>query len=88
MEHFGLKNLEDLPNAAELRKIKLPTAEPPPATQADKGSEDSEQKPVEEQPAAEPQDGDLTTPSANEPLAESPAELPDEPPTEPEPAAP
>jgi segregation and condensation protein B len=31
MEHFGLKNLDDLPNAEELRKISLPTAEPPPA---------------------------------------------------------
>jgi segregation and condensation protein B len=29
MEHFGLKNLGDLPNADELRKISLPTAEPP-----------------------------------------------------------
>lgn len=26
MEHFGLKNLDDLPNASELRKISLPTA--------------------------------------------------------------
>ncbi len=38
MEHFGLKNLDDLPNAGELRKISLPTAEPPaaetPATDA------------------------------------------------------
>jgi len=29
MEHFGLKDLDDLPNAAELRKISLPTAAPP-----------------------------------------------------------
>jgi len=29
MEHFGLKNLDDLPNASELRKIPLPKAEPP-----------------------------------------------------------
>mgnify|MGYP006211225637 FL=1 len=27
MEHFGVKDLEDLPNAEELRKIDLPTAE-------------------------------------------------------------
>jgi segregation and condensation protein B len=29
MEHFGLKNLDDLPNASELRRIQLPTATPP-----------------------------------------------------------
>ncbi len=29
MEHFGLKTLDDLPNAAELRKIPLPKAEVP-----------------------------------------------------------
>ena len=31
MEHFGLKDLDDLPNASELRKIPLPKAEPPAA---------------------------------------------------------
>jgi len=30
MEHFGLKNLDDLPNADELRRIPLPKAPPPP----------------------------------------------------------
>jgi len=34
MEHFGLKNLDDLPNSAELRKISLPTAEIPKETPA------------------------------------------------------
>jgi len=29
MEHFGLKDLDELPNASELRKIPLPKAEPP-----------------------------------------------------------
>lgn len=32
MEHFGLKDLDDLPNASELRKIALPTAEVPAET--------------------------------------------------------
>lgn len=32
MEHFGLKDLDDLPNATELRKIALPTAEVPEET--------------------------------------------------------
>jgi len=29
MEHFGLKDLDELPNAGELRRIELPKAEPP-----------------------------------------------------------
>lgn len=28
MEHFGLKNLDDLPNATELRRVAVPTAQP------------------------------------------------------------
>jgi segregation and condensation protein B len=43
MEHFGLKNLNDLPNASELRKIPLPKAgppaEPPKETQAEPPAE-------------------------------------------------
>ncbi len=34
MEHFGLKTLDDLPNAAELRKIPLPKAEVPESVKA------------------------------------------------------
>ncbi|MBE2205596.1 MAG: SMC-Scp complex subunit ScpB [Chthoniobacterales bacterium] len=30
MEHFGLKTLDELPNADELRRVALPTATPPP----------------------------------------------------------
>lgn len=41
MEHFGLKDLDDLPNATELRKINLPKAEVPAA--------------AVEEPAAEPE---------------------------------
>jgi len=29
LEHFGLKNLDELPNSAELRRVYLPTATPP-----------------------------------------------------------
>lgn len=45
MEHFGLKNLDDLPNASELRKIPLPKAEPP---------AEAPQEPVVETPAETP----------------------------------
>lgn len=41
MEHFGIKDLDDLPNVEELRTVKLPTAE------------EEEEKASEETPAAE-----------------------------------
>jgi segregation and condensation protein B len=74
MEHFGLKNLDDLPNATELRRIPLPTATPPPA---------------ETPAAAEPQtapdptpDAEAATPSTPEPPTTDPATPPvPEPPT-------
>ena len=43
MEHFGLKDLDELPNASELRRIPLPTATLPP-----------EEKPSEEKPPGLP----------------------------------
>jgi len=41
MDHFGLKNLDDLPNASELRRVALPKAAAP------------EEPPVQPEPAAE-----------------------------------
>ncbi len=74
MDHFGLKNLDDLPNASELRRIALPKANPP------------EEAPAEAQPAAEEQPAE---PPASEPelFDPQPAESdPAEPPqSEPEP---
>ncbi len=71
MEHFGLKNLDDLPNAAELRKISLPTAEPPPAeTPAEPAAAPAE-------PVAEPTPSDVS-PAAEEPAQETPSENPAE----------
>lgn len=36
-EHFGIRSIDDLPNASELRKVKLPEPQetPPPAAEAD-----------------------------------------------------
>lgn len=60
MEHFGLKDLDELPNAGELRKIALPTAAAPetPAPEvSDTPTEDvpagplGEEAPVAEEPA-------------------------------------
>ena len=47
MDHFGLKNLDDLPNASELRRIALPKANPPDETSA-------EAQPAAEEKSAEP----------------------------------
>ncbi|MDX2079380.1 MAG: SMC-Scp complex subunit ScpB [Terrimicrobiaceae bacterium] len=49
MEHFGLKDLDDLPNAGELRRIPLPTAEPPAAEPASEAA--VEPQPAEPAPA-------------------------------------
>ncbi|MBP84954.1 MAG: SMC-Scp complex subunit ScpB [Verrucomicrobiales bacterium] len=48
MEHFGVKDLEDLPNADELRKVELPTAQSE-EEEADEGApvEGSEDSPSE-----------------------------------------
>jgi len=50
MEHFGLKDLDDLPNASELRKIPLPKAEPPKETPAETPTETPAEAPAEPAP--------------------------------------
>jgi segregation and condensation protein B len=50
MEHFGLKDLDDLPNASELRKIPLPKAEPPKETPAETTTETPAEAPAEPAP--------------------------------------
>jgi segregation and condensation protein B len=42
MEHFGLKNLNELPNASELRNLNLPTAKVPDELQPNKPAEKPE----------------------------------------------
>jgi len=73
MEHFGIKTLDDLPNASELRIVALPVAEVPPAV---------EETPVvvEETPVEEPAEArDEETPVVvEETPAEEPAAAPDE----------
>lgn len=41
MEHFGVKDLEDLPNSEELRKVELPTAESESESESDPEKEDN-----------------------------------------------
>ena len=49
MEHFGVKDLDDLPNSGELRTVKLPTAEAEEETGDTPGEEAA---PPEEEPEA------------------------------------
>jgi segregation and condensation protein B len=68
MEHFGLKNLDDLPNANELRKIQLPKA-PVPEAAAPAAEKAPETKPAEpEPPAAEL----FASPATEEPESSAP----------------
>ncbi|MEM1442446.1 MAG: SMC-Scp complex subunit ScpB [Verrucomicrobiota bacterium] len=54
MEHFGVKNLEDLPNSEELRTVELPTAETEEEEAAGEPSAEEEETPAtEETPSAE-----------------------------------
>jgi segregation and condensation protein B len=61
LQHFGLKNTDELPNASELKRIVLPTA-PPPEQPADK-----DEKAAKETPAAEKTAEEAAPPPAPEP---------------------
>jgi segregation and condensation protein B len=52
MEHFGLKDLDDLPNASELRKIDLPKAEIPVETPAEQPELAAAEAAAPEEPGA------------------------------------
>ena len=56
LDHFGLKNLDELPNAEELRKRYLPTATPPPesAVPAEQPSSPPQAEAEPQEPAPEP----------------------------------
>jgi len=73
MEHFGLKNLDDLPNADELRRIPLPKAEVPTAAQKKSSDPDPSQPelPLDQAtPPSETQEMDANDqgPSSENPL--------------------
>jgi segregation and condensation protein B len=52
LDHFGIRHLDDLPNAAELRRVKLPTPEE--TAVADTAAKGAEAKPANtDEPAAE-----------------------------------
>lgn len=75
LQHFGLKNTNELPNADELKRIALPTAPVPEAPAGD------------EKPAEKPEESAAPTEAvADAPASEAPTEPTEEPAPETEPA--
>lgn len=70
MEHFGLKDLDDLPNAGELRRIPLPTAEPP----APEPAAEAPPEPNPPEPELIPAEDSSTVPTESAAEPEAPAE--------------
>ena len=78
MEHFGLKDLDDLPNASELRKIELPKAEIPvetPPAETPEAAVPQSEPVIADEPPAEHHPADFMDEAATEeaPLEEPPA---------------
>jgi hypothetical protein len=65
MEHFGLKNLNELPNASELRSLSLPSAKVP--------AEPQPNNPTDAHATAESPESDAT--DIREPEAETEAKV-------------
>ena len=82
LQHFGLKSVDELPNAGELKRIALPKAPVP--EESGQKVEGSGQKPEASEQKAEPS-GQTTT--DGEPKAEATAEQTEEPVEEKEPEA-
>ncbi len=80
MEHFGIKSLDDLPNASELRLVALPAAEVPtaePPSPADPAESEVPQEPAgEEAPPEEPPFPEEAAPSEETPPPAPESEIP------------
>jgi segregation and condensation protein B len=87
-EHFGIKNIDELPNAAELRYVPLP--QPEEHAKAEEAEESEEQQLPLADPANEPPAGEEEEPPADftepEPEPEKEPEPEPEPEKEPEPS--
>lgn len=79
MEHFGLKHLDDLPNAAELRKVSLPTADAPESSDAQPPSETSGSEDSPVAPEGTPDETESASGLGEGPPAEDPVPEGDEP---------
>lgn len=69
MEHFGLRDLEELPNAQELRTVPLPKAEPAPEEAPAESSAETPVAAEEETPTPTAEE----TPETEEPVISEPA---------------
>ncbi len=82
MEHFGLKSLDDLPNASELRLVPLPAAEPPAEAGAEAAAAAPPAEPEEPVPADEEESLSMGLAGDAEPSGDAPedeAESPESP---------
>lgn len=70
LDHFGLRHLDELPNAAELRQVQLPTATPEP-TESDDGAA-SEADEADPELPGEPAEGTLETSENEETSSQEP----------------
>jgi segregation and condensation protein B len=73
MEHFGIKNLDELPNASELRYVPLPNGTTAPTNEPEPGqlfSETNQDKETNQEPPAEPPSEKLTSENVTEVAAE------------------
>jgi segregation and condensation protein B len=60
LDHFGIKSLDDLPNATELRRVKLPEAdESQAATQTESTTAEQMSLPTVSEPSDRPVQDDL-----------------------------
>lgn len=75
MEHFGVKDLEDLPNAEELRKIDLPTAESEEEKESEGGEAAEGETPAAEGKEAPAEATPIEKPSEEETPAEPKTEI-------------
>ncbi len=72
LEHFGIKTVDDLPNAAELRSVKLPEPEddPPPTVKGKKApaaEPNQDELPLDSAPPKEPKEPKPKRPKAAQP---------------------
>jgi segregation and condensation protein B len=66
LDHFGLKNLDELPNSEELRRRYLPTATPPPEPAAPPTDSAPAEPAPAELPLAEPEPAPAAPPASEE----------------------
>ena len=71
LDHFGIRTVDELPNAEELRQVKLPTAEEEQPAESKEEAADAEEEPIEGEAAErEAAEGEAVEPENGEEPAE------------------